>query len=241
MRDRFESLIRGLGKVPSFEFDEELGDRDLARVLLRSMGWALRGACMRLSFKRAEGLVMIGRGVRIRHPDRLTVGKNFVVEDYAEVMALSRHGIVCGNNVTVGAHAIISPSAYYGRDMGEGMQIGDNSNIGRYCCIGCSGFISIGRNVLMSPRVSLHAENHNFASTELPIRDQGVTREGIVIEDDCWIATHSIILAGVRIGHGSVVAAGSVVTKSVPPWSVVAGVPARIVSARGHGSVPNCG
>jgi acetyltransferase-like isoleucine patch superfamily enzyme len=70
---------------------------------------------------------------------------------------------------------------------------------------------------------------------------QGVTRDPIVIEDDCWIASHSIVLAGVTIGRGSIVAAGSVVTKSVPPYSIVAGSPARVIRSRlapGEASAP---
>ncbi|NLG26918.1 MAG: acyltransferase, partial [Chloroflexi bacterium] len=65
-----------------------------------------------------------------------------------------------------------------------------------------------------------------------PMRDQGVAREPIVIEDDCWIASGAIVLAGVTIGRGSVVAAGSVVTHDVPPYSVVAGMPARVLRSR---------
>jgi acetyltransferase-like isoleucine patch superfamily enzyme len=64
------------------------------------------------------------------------------------------------------------------------------------------------------------------------IRDQGVEKKEVIIEDDCWIAANSILLAGVTIGKGSVVAAGSVVTENVPPYSVVAGVPAKWIKSR---------
>ena len=84
----------------------------------------------------------------------------------------------------------------------------------------------------MGPRSGFFAENHEFVSTEQPMRDQGVKREPIVVEDDCWIASNSTILAGVTIGHGSIVAAGSVVTNDVPPFSIVAGSPARIIRSR---------
>jgi acetyltransferase-like isoleucine patch superfamily enzyme len=85
---------------------------------------------------------------------------------------------------------------------------------------------------MMSPRVSLYAENHVFDDPSIPMKEQGVRRSFIKIEDDCWIAANSIILAGVTIGKGSVVAAGSVVTHDVPPYSVVAGSPARIIKQR---------
>ena len=67
---------------------------------------------------------------------------------------------------------------------------------------------------------------------EQPIMKQGVKREFVKIEDDCWIAANTVILAGVTIGKGSVIAAGSVVNKDVPPYSVVAGVPAKVIKSR---------
>ena len=158
--------------------------------------------------------------------------KIFIVEDYVEIMALSKQGIVCGNNVTVGAHAIIKPSSYYGQNLGEGLFVGDNSNIGRYNYVGCAGFFRIGKNVMIGPRVSFYAENHNFSSTDIPMKNQGVTRTPIIVEDDCWIASGSIILAGVTVVSGSIVAAGSIVDPNVPPYSVVAGVPAKVIRTR---------
>jgi acetyltransferase-like isoleucine patch superfamily enzyme len=84
----------------------------------------------------------------------------------------------------------------------------------------------------MSPRVSIYAENHLFDDPELNIKEQGVKREFVKIEDDCWIAANTVILAGVTIGRGSVIAAGSVVTKDVPPYSIVGGVPAKVIKSR---------
>jgi len=197
------------------------------------VGWmAWRGFWVKLRFREASGLVLLGRHVTIRHPEYLAVGRNFIVEDYAEIMALSEEGIVLGDNVTIGAFATIKPSNYYGRELGVGLRVGNNSNIGRYSYIGCSGRISIGNNVLMGPRVGLFAEDHNFERVDTPIRDQGVVREPIVIEDDCWIGSGSIITGGVRIGQGAIIAAGSVVTRNVPPYKVVGGVPARVIRNR---------
>jgi acetyltransferase-like isoleucine patch superfamily enzyme len=232
MQNLIERSVERLGKHPSFAFDPQLSALDLIHMASQMMGWTIRGALLRPRLKQANGLVMIGRGVRIRHAGYLQVGKNFVVEDYAEIMALSRQGIVCGNNVTIGAYATIKPSSYYGRNLGEGLHVGDNSNIGRYSYVGCSGLITIGQNVMVSPRVSLYAENHNFRDTSRPMRDQGITREPITIEDDCWVASGAIILAGVTVGRGSVIAAGSVVTRDVPPYSVVGGSPAHIIQSR---------
>jgi acetyltransferase-like isoleucine patch superfamily enzyme len=85
---------------------------------------------------------------------------------------------------------------------------------------------------MMGPRVNLLAENHNFSRVDIAIKAQGVTRAGIVIEHDCWLGANCSILAGVRIGQGSIVATGAVVTRDVPPYSIVGGVPARIIKSR---------
>ena len=141
---------------------------------------------------------------------------------------LPKGGIVLGDHVTIGRFAMIRPSGYYGREVGAGLTIGDNSNVGPYCYLGCSGSIEIGNHVLMGPRVTMSAENHNFDRRDLLISQQGVTRERITIEDDCWLGSGSIIVAGVHIGRGAIVAAGAVVTKDVPAYAIVAGVPARL-------------
>ena len=199
---------------------------------MRLFIFALKGSFERLSFKKSSGLVLVGKNASIRYAHYLSAGKDLIIEDGAEINCLSKQGIVLGNRVTIGKNAIIRPSNIYGGTIGEGLIVGDNSNIGPGAYLGCSGLISIGNNVMMSPGVSIFAENHNFSDTSLPMKDQGVTVSFVTIEDDCWIASNSTILAGVTIGKGSVVAAGSVVTKNVPPFSVVAGSPATIIKSR---------
>ena len=192
----------------------------------------IRGLFVRLRIKSAKGLLLVGKKVRIFYPNNLQVGYNTIIEDGAEINCLSLQGIKLGNRVTIVKYAIIRPSNIYGGPIGEGLTMGDNSNIGPYNYIGCSGKITIGNNVMLAPRVSIYAENHVFDHPEILIRDQGVEKKEVIIEDDCWIAANSILLAGVTIGKGSVVAAGSVVTENVPPYSVVAGVPAKWIKSR---------
>ena len=201
-------------------------------TLWRLLPFFLRGLREKLFMGESSGWVLVGKQVSIRYAGYLHAGKELIIEDYAEINARSTQKIILGNRVTIGKYAIIRPGNLYGGELGEGLRVGDHSNIGPYSYIGCSGFISIGNNVMISPRVSIYAENHVFDSTEDTIKSQGIKRKTVVIEDDCWIAANSIILAGVTIGKGSVVAAGSVVSKDVPPYSVVAGVPARIIKSR---------
>lgn len=206
--------------------------QDILTTFYRLSSFYIRGMWERLFFKKSCGWVLVGKGASIRYARHLSTGRDFIVEDYAEVNCMTYRGIVVGDRVTIGKHAIIRPTNIYGSAIGEGLKIGNNSSIGPYSYIGCSGFIEIGDNVMMSPRVSIYAENHLFDDPNLTIKEQGVKREFVKIEDDCWIAANTIILAGVTIGRGSVIAAGSVVTKDVPPYSIVGGVPAKVIKSR---------
>ncbi|MDT9331588.1 acyltransferase [Clostridium perfringens] len=134
---------------------------------------------------------------------------------------MSTKGIYLDYNVTIGNSVMIRPSSYYGVEVGEGLKVGKNSSIGPMGYVGCSGFIEIGSNFMIGPRVSLFAENHVFKNIEISIKEQCVNRKGIKIEDDCWIGSGVIILDGVTIGKGSVIGAGTIVNKDIPAYSKV--------------------
>jgi acetyltransferase-like isoleucine patch superfamily enzyme len=114
----------------------------------------------------------------------------------------------------------------------ERITIGDNTGANRYCFIHGGGGIEIGQNVMLGPFVTIHSQNHNWRDRRLCIKDQGLTRAKVVIEDDVWLCVGSIVLPGVRIREGTVVAAGAVVTRDTEPYSVVGGVPAVKIGQR---------
>lgn len=116
-----------------------------------------------------------------------------------------------------------------------------SSQIGEYAVMSArkGGEIFIGDNVIMGGRVVFHTLNHNYDKKEVLINQQGVTVKPIKIEDDVWIGSDAIILPGITIGTGSVIGAGSVVTKDVEPYSIVAGNPARLIKKRGEGTEKN--
>ncbi|MCM1437888.1 MAG: acyltransferase [Roseburia sp.] len=116
----------------------------------------------------------------------------------------------------------------------ENVTIGDNIIINRNVLITARSKISLGNNVLIGSNVVINDSNHVFKDREAPITKQGHVADPIVIEDDVWLASNSVILRGVHIGKGAVVAAGSVVTKDVEPYTVVAGIPARKIKNRGE-------
>ena len=111
----------------------------------------------------------------------------------------------------------------------SGIHIGQDSLIGEYTVIRGQGGVTIGNRVYTSPFTQILAVNHVFDDPAIPFVEQGITAQGIVIDDDVWVGAGAIIVDGVHVGEGGVVSAGAVVTKDVPPHTVVGGVPARIL------------
>jgi len=103
-----------------------------------------------------------------------------------------------------------------------------------------SGRITIGNGVRIASHTIMIAGNHRFEDMTRPIHQQGMRLAPIVIEDDVWIAARVNIMAGVTIGTGSVIAAGAVVTKDIPPYSIAAGVPAAVIKQRGKQEQDEC-
>jgi acetyltransferase-like isoleucine patch superfamily enzyme len=119
------------------------------------------------------------------------------------------------------------------------IHIDEGTFIGPYVCLAGPGNIKIGRRCLIAAHVGIFANNHIFDDPTQDIEDQGVTRQGIMIEDDCWLGHAVTVLDGVTIGRGSVIGAGAVVTKDIPPFSVAVGVPAKVVKSRKKNEVVN--
>ena len=223
--------------IPQFDAagersDAKLGEWDALGVLLRVAGSVARGALLRVRVRHCKGVVLVGMGARIDGAQHLTLGRGVKIEEFAEVQCRSTRGVVLGDRVTIGRSVSIRPSSYYGHEAGEGLTVGAGSAIGALSWIGASGHVSIGVDVLIGPRVTILPENHLFENVNETIKSQGVARARVVIEDDCWIGSGATILAGVRIGRGSIVAAGAVVARDVPPRTIVGGVPARIIKYR---------
>lgn len=200
--------------------NEKIGLTDKLIIYKNTGKKALRGLVKRLFLKEVHGLFLVGKHTTITHGRHIRCGKNVKFEDYAEIHGLCEE-LVFGDNVTISRGVMIRPSSYYGGDFGKGLVMGKNSSIGPHGYIGCSGKIVIGENVMFGPKCSLFAENHVFEDSDETIKSQGVAQKGITIEDDCWIGSNCIILDGVTIGKGSVIGAGSLITKDVPPKSVV--------------------
>jgi acetyltransferase-like isoleucine patch superfamily enzyme len=232
IRSFYERMMGRAQGCDGHESDPRLGDSDILRILWRT-GWKMvRGSSFSWRLGDFEGPFFVSRTAQILHPRHLHIGPGVKVEDLAEVHCLSRRGVWLGAGVTIGRGASIRPSSYYGGELGEGLRVGDGTAIGAYSWIGASAFVEIGSKVLFGPRVVVIPENHNFDDVTIPIKEQGTTRAGVTIGDNCWIGANATILSGVHIGPGSIVAANSVVNRNVPSYSIVAGAPARLIRSR---------
>ncbi len=152
------------------------------------------------------------------------VGSNVVIEP--SVLVFHPESIMLGNNVYIGHYTILH--GYYKNFM----TIGTGTWIGQMCYFHSAGGIEIGQNVGIGPQVKILTSYHDLKNTKKPIIQNDLIFGKVIIEDDCDIGIGAIVLPGIIIGKGSQVGAGAVVTKDVKPFSVVAGVPAKLISIR---------
>ncbi len=190
------------------------------------LGIGVRAILYRLIL-RMDGPVAIENGVRLRFASRIRLGRHVYLDQNAYIHA-------CPNGVTIGDATCVMHGAilhvYNFRQLpNAGISIGSESLIGEYTVIRGQGGVKIGNRVYTSPHCQLIAVDHVFDDPARPFVEQGITAQGITVEDDVWIGSGAIVRDGVRIGAGAVIAAGAVVTRDVPPHTVVAGVPARVL------------
>lgn len=134
-----------------------------------------------------------------------------------------------GDRVVFSEHVVLQGPKY--------IELGNDILINRNVSIQGGGGVKIGNDVMIGPEALIWSINHEFSDTERPMREQGYGGAAVRIEDDVWIGAGSIILPGVHIGRGAIVAAGSVVTGSVSAEVLVAGVPAKVKRHRQGGTV----
>jgi acetyltransferase-like isoleucine patch superfamily enzyme len=228
MKSLLERFVRH--RNPHFALHPAVSTSILLSFGLRTAQSLLRGSFLWLR-GRASGGAMLGAGVRFQHLGRIRFGKWLKVGDFVRFSGLGAGGLTMGDNVSIGAFSqvIVSTSL---AEPGQYIRLGSRVGIGEFAYLGGGGGLSIGDDCIIGQYFSCHPENHLHTDYQALIRLQGVTRQGISIGPNCWIGSKVTVLDGVTIGAGSVVAAGAVVTRSVPPRSVVAGVPARIISSR---------
>lgn len=159
--------------------------------------------------RRLAGLgpdAILGPHVLVHGAGGIRIGAGFSCWRGTSLSAAERGELTLGNHVSLNANVMLSAAN--------------------------GGTIRIGNDVLIGPHVVVRASDHAFGRRDIPIRTQGHTAATIVIEDDVWLAAQVTVVGGVRIGRGAIVAAGAVVTRDVAPYTIVGGVPARMIGER---------
>jgi len=205
----------------------------LEQAVFAAIGWVptLLGIGLRSLVYRMlmdmQGWVAIEAGVRIRYANHVHLGRGVYLDQGVYLHAMP-DGITIGEDTIVMHGAVLH--VYNFRDLPHAhIRIGERSLIGEYSVIRGQGGVQIGDRVYTSPHTQILAVDHVFEDPVTPFVDQGITAQGITVEDDVWIGAGAIVTDGVRIGKGAVVAAGAVVTKDVQSYSLVGGVPARVL------------
>jgi acetyltransferase-like isoleucine patch superfamily enzyme len=160
--------------------------------------------------------IKFGRGVHLS--GQVSLGKNIRIRDHSEV----RGNVRIEDNVYIHENVLIRSI--------ELITIGNGTTINRNTCILFK--VRIGQNCSIAPNVIIVGSNHIYKDPAKTIKEQGTEIKGIIIDDDVWIGANATILDGVTIGKGSIIAAGAVVNKDIPPYSVAGGVPVRILKDR---------
>jgi len=217
-------LSRQASSVPRYILEQTVSS--LFGWIPTVVGIAIRALGYR-AILRMGGLVAIESRVRLRFASNIRLGRGVYIDEGVYLNA-------CPGGIQVGEGTFVMHGSvlhvYNFRDLPHsGIRVGRGSLIGEYNVLRGQGGISIGDRVYTSPMVQILAVNHVFEDRNRPFVEQGITAQGIEIEDDVWVGSSAVITDGVRIGKGAVVAAGAVVTHDVPAHTIVAGVPARVV------------
>jgi acetyltransferase-like isoleucine patch superfamily enzyme len=227
-------LDRQASSIPRYFYEQ---------IFLLSFGWiptiigiGLRGLFYRLILQ-MNGFAAIENNVRLRFANHIKLGHG-VYLDQGTYLHACPQGINIGRGTIVMHGAILH--VYNFRNLPHsGIEIGQDSLIGEYTIIRGQGGVQIGDRVYTSPYTQIIAVNHVFDDPNRPFVEQGITAQGIIIEDDVWLGASTVVTDGVKIGKGAVVAAGAVVTKDVPPHTVVGGVPAKPIKVIDGSSTSN--
>lgn len=226
MKRLLQFIIRK--RNPSFKFDDSISDRTLFNLILNKFFELLRGVIFLLFQFKKPGLIFVGRAVRCFNSQHIVFGKWVRIDYGVYLSGLGKGKLIIGDSSGIGAYSQLVISTSF-NNLGEYIHIGKQVGIGQFASIGGSGGVTIGDHTIIGQYFSCHPENHNYGDPLKLIKNQGTTRGKIIIGENCWIGAKVTILAGVTIGDNSIVAAGAVVNKSMPPNSIIAGVPARVI------------
>jgi len=171
--------------------------------------------------------VTFGTNVVLRHPHKIFIGDNVIVDDNCVLDAKgeTNNGLFIGNGVFIGRNTILSCK-------NGDIHLGERTNIGFNSEIFSASEVRVGKNNLIAAYCYLIGGTHSMDRTDLPPLDQSRISRGIHLEDNLWLGANVKVMDGVRIGHDSVIGTAAVVVKDVPPYSVAIGIPAKVIRNR---------
>jgi acetyltransferase-like isoleucine patch superfamily enzyme len=225
---RYQDIVVGSSSI-SFLLKYEMLQFFLAGMK-GALGLLLRQKLFPGMFQRCGEKVVFGTDTLIRFPKNIDLGDKVIVSDGAIIDGRSNFdvGVTIGNKTIIGQRALVLCK--------EGqINIGENVGIGAYCGLYAVGtnVLEIGDDCLIGPYTYFGGTKYHFQRTDLPIRLQGHDlRGGIKVGNDCWFGAGVSVMDGVTIGNGAVIASGAVVTKDVPEFAVVGGIPAKVIKYR---------
>ncbi|WP_225748722.1 acyltransferase [Paraeggerthella sp. Marseille-Q4926] len=232
MKKTVEKVITKIKREP-YSLDPAITSMDLLIILKDKLFQFVRGVWKGIFFGEKQGIIFVGKRVKVRHASHVKTKGGLTLGDGVYINALSKGGIEFGDNVSIGAGSIIECTGVI-RELGESVKIGSHVGFAQNAFIAVRGSLEIGDDCIFGPNISIHTENHVFTNLDAPIRLQGATRQGVTIGCDCWVGEGAVILDGVNVGDGCIIAANAVVNKDVPDFCVVGGVPAKILKKRGE-------
>jgi len=200
--------------------------RNLLRIP-RLAGNHLRSKLLGLRLAHLGDGAIVEEGVSFHYAERIRIGEHARVASNAVLRANTEHP----DGVSVGRRTSILENVLINANRGS-VVVGNNSWLGPYCLLYGNGDIRIGDGVLIAGHTSINTVSHHAERVDIPISEQGTEIAPVVIHDDVWIGLNAVILQGVTIGRGAIIGAGAVVTRDIPAWSVVRGVPAKVVRSR---------
>jgi len=217
-------LSRQAATLPRYAWEQTI--QALFGSIPSILGVGIRALAYRAILK-MDGMAAIENRVRLAFASNIRLARGAYL-DHGVYIHATPGGVSIGEGSYVMHNAVLH--VYNFRALPHAhITIGARSLIGEGCVLRGQGGITIGDDVYLAPLVQLLAVDHEYRELDVPISQQPIVCRGITIEDDVWIGGGAVVLDGVRIGRHSVVAAGAVVTRDVPPFSVVGGVPARII------------
>lgn len=180
----------------------------------------VRGIVIKLLFlsKNNGNRLRVGKNITTR--GEIKIGKNVVIESNVKIY----------NHTFIGDEVVLGDNVELRSNYPSFVRIGDRTSINRNSLI--MGVVTIGSDCSIAPGCIVVGSNHIFEDCSINIKKQGLSREGIIIENNVWIGANVVVLDGVKIGEGCVIGAGAIVTKSIPKFSVAVGNPCKVIKSR---------